>query len=356
MKANELESIFENCLQRLQKGDSLEKILADYPAQANQLRPLLLASKDLKGLQTAAQVPANRNARRAQFLAAAAGKRSSPVRRSTWRPLRMLVTSLALLAVVAVSLLGTGLASAQSLPGDTLYPVKRVVENTRLAFTNTSLDRLKLEESFDEQRTREAALLVEDQRNEDVNFHGLLEQSADGSWQVGGLIIYPKDQGLSWDGLAGTQVEVVGRTRPDGVEVEELRLRLFHLGGEIEQASPTEWLVSGVPVDVSPATRISGEAQVGSPVTITAVQLQADRFLALSIQVTSTPVVAKAEETIYLSDWVTLSAEHDSEDSSHSSGENKDSDKDSGSGKDSSNSSSKDSEKTPEPEKTDKPN
>ena len=260
------------------------------------------------------------------------------------------MTSLALLAVVAVSLLGTGLASAQSLPGDTLYPVKRVVENTRLAFTNTSLDRLKLEESFDEQRTREAALLVEDQRNEEVSFHGLLEQSADGSWQVGGLAIYPKDQGLAWDGLTGAQVEVIGRTRPDGVEVEELRLRLFHLGGEIEQASPTEWLVSGVPVDVSPATRISGETLVGAPVTITAVQLQADRFLALSIQVTPTPVVAEAEETIYLSDWVTLAAEHDSEDSSHSSGDYKDS------GKDSSDSSSKDSEKTPEPDKTDEPN
>ena len=355
MKPNELDTVFEDCLQRLQKNESLEKILTDYPAQASQLRPLLMACKDLKGLQTPAHIPAARNARRAQFLAAAAGKRTSPVRRSAWRPLRTLVTSLALLAVVAVSLLGTGLASAQTLPGDTLYPVKRVVENTRLAFTSTSLDRLKLEESFDEQRTREAALLVEDQRYEEVSFHGLLEQSADGRWQVGGLSIYPNAQDLTWDGLAGAQVEVIGRTRPDGVEVEELRLRLFHLSGAIEQISPAEWLVSGVPVDVSPATRISGEAMVGSPVTITAVQLQADRFLALSIQVTSTPVVAKAEETIYLSDWVTLSAEHDSVDSSQSSEDNKDSGKDSGSGKDSSDSSSKDSEKTPELIKTDEP-
>jgi len=351
MKPNELDTVFEDCLQRLQKNESLEKILADYPAQANQLRPLLLACKDLKGLQTPAHIPAARNARRAQFLAAAAGKRPSPARLPVWRPLRTLVTSLALLAVVAVSLLGTGLASAQSLPGDTLYPVKRVVENTRLAFTSTSLDRLKLEESFDQQRTREAALLVEDKRNEAVSFHGLLEQSADGSWQVGGLIIYPKDQGLSWDGLSGAQVEVIGRTRPDGVEVEELRLRLFHLGGEIEQTNSTEWLVSGVPVDISPATRISGEALVASPVTITAVQLQADRFLALSIQVgaAQAQVVEEVEETIYLSDWVTLSAEQDDQDSDVSDSN----DKDSGSDKDSSGSSSDDSEKTVEPDKTD---
>jgi hypothetical protein len=346
MKPIGLETVFEDCLRRMQKGEALEVILADYPAQAGQLRPLLLAAAELGTLRTPAVPAVIRNARRAQFLSAAAGKRQHPIRRLGWQPIRALVTSLVLLVIIGASLLGTGWVSAQALPGDTLYPVKRVVENTRLAFSSTSLDRLKLEESFDQQRTMEAARLVESQRSQEVSFHGQLEQAADGSWQVGGLTVYPKDTEPSWDGLSGTQVEVTGRTRPDGVQVEELRLRLFHLGGEIEQVGSTEWLVSGVPLDVSPATRILGEALTGSPVTITAVQLQAGRFLALSIQVGSTQVqtVKKAEETIHLSDWATLSVEQKTE---HSGGDDS-----SGSGKGSSGSSSDDSQKTPEPEKT----
>ena len=249
MKPNELESLFENCLARLQHGEDLEIILAEHPEQAAALRPLLQTVINLQALPIPAPVPAKRNPARAHFLASAGERRPKPVSRSGWRPIRALITSLFLLVVLLTSLLGTGLASAQALPGDTLYPVKRAVEKTRLAFTNTSLDRLKLEESFDQQRAREAALLVESRRSETVSFHGSLEPTAGGGWQVGGLAIFSKNPAADWQGLAGSQVEVVGRTRPDGVEVEELQLRLFHLGGVIEQVGALEWVVSGVPVD-----------------------------------------------------------------------------------------------------------
>ena len=57
MKPNELDTVFEDCLQRLQKDESLEKILADYPAQASQLRPLLMAVTDLQGHEPQARFP-----------------------------------------------------------------------------------------------------------------------------------------------------------------------------------------------------------------------------------------------------------------------------------------------------------
>lgn len=347
MKPNEFESLFENCLARLQHGEDLEIILAEHPEQAAALRPLLQTVINLQALPIPAPVPAKRNPARAHFLASAGERRPKPAGRPTWRPIRTLVTSLFLLIVLLTSLLGTGLASAQALPGDTLYPVKRAVEKTRLALTSTSLERLKLEESFDQQRTLEAAKLVESSRGETVYFHGTLQQSASG-WQVGSLAVYPSDPGMDWNGLAGAQVEVIGTTRPDGVKVEELQLRLFHLGGVIEQVGDLEWLVSGVPVDLSPATRLVGEAQTGASVTITAIQLQAGRFLALSIQVSSPQVLAAAEdeETIYLSDWAALTTGGDSDSSD---GE----DHSGSSGKNSSGSSSDDSEKTPKPEKTD---
>ena len=341
MKTNRLETIFENCLQRLQGGETLEVILADYPQEAKQLRPLLLTAANLDGLRPSTTAT-ERKGRRAQFLAAAAARRPAPSRKVAWQPLRALVTSLVLLVVIGGSLRGTGLASAKALPGETLYPVKRAVERTRLTLTGTSLDRLRLAESFDQQRTMEVARLVENQRSEEVSFHGMLESNLDGSWQVGGLTVYSQNPAADWQNLSGAQVEVVGHTRPDGVEVQELRLRLFHLDGDLEGIGETEWLVSGVPLDLSPATRINGQAQIGAPVAITAIQLQAGRFLALSIQVGGSQVqeVKAEDQTIRLSDWAIVSADSDDEDHS-------------GSGKDSADSSSDDAERTPEPDKTD---
>lgn len=341
MKTNRLETIFEDCLQRLQVGEPLEVILADYPEDAKQLHPLLLTAANLHALRPATTAT-ERNTRRAQFLAAAATRRPSLTRKVARLPLRALVTSLVLLVVIGVSLLGTGLASAKALPGETLYPVKRAVERTRLTLTGTSLDRLRLAESFDQQRTMEAARLVENQRSEEVSFHGMLESNLDGSWQVGGLTVYSQDPAADWQNLSGAQVEVVGYTRPGGVEVQDLRLRLFHLDGEIEGIGQSEWLVSGVPLALSPATRINGQVQIGMPVTITAIQLQAGRFLALSIQVGGSQMEeAKADDqTIRLSDWAIVST--DSDDGDHS-----------GSDKDSADSPSDDVEKTPKPNKTD---
>jgi hypothetical protein len=60
----------------------------------------------------------------------AGGPVASPVRR--WRPLRL---ATALVAALAVLLVGSAVASAQSLPNSALYPIKRFDEGLRMTLT-----------------------------------------------------------------------------------------------------------------------------------------------------------------------------------------------------------------------------
>lgn len=50
---------------------------------------------------------------------------------------------------------GTAYASGSSIPGDTLYPVKRAVEGARLSFASTAESKAKLQVQFTEERIRE---------------------------------------------------------------------------------------------------------------------------------------------------------------------------------------------------------
>ncbi len=59
--------------------------------------------------------------------------------------------------VVILFVGGTAYASANSLPGDTLYPVKRGVENVRLFVAPTQDDKLQLQEEFAQKRLDEVA-------------------------------------------------------------------------------------------------------------------------------------------------------------------------------------------------------
>ena len=60
----------------------------------------------------------------------AGGPVAAPARR--WRPFRL---ATALVAALAVLLVGSAVASAQSLPNSALYPIKRLDEGLRMTLT-----------------------------------------------------------------------------------------------------------------------------------------------------------------------------------------------------------------------------
>ena len=138
----------------------------------------------------------------------------------------------------------------ETVPGETLYPVKRVVEQAQLVLTTNQSTRLDLEEEFDRRRVAEAEELEQEGRTESVSVAGSLEELEDRSWSVGGvkLNLNPDQEAIART-LVGSYIEVTGKIRgEEGIEVENLELRLFTFTGTLEAINSNEWTVSGVRV------------------------------------------------------------------------------------------------------------
>jgi hypothetical protein len=279
-------TILENCLTRLNQGEDLETVLADFPQQAAELRPLLIAALKASRSGVPLRVPASAQIdSRTRFIVEAQHRQTKPV---GFLPRFKLAGALAAIAIIVfVGIFGTGLASAETVPGETLYPVKRVVEQAQLVLTTDQSTRLDLEEEFDRRRIAEAEELEQEGRIEPVTVAGPLEELEDQSWSVGGVKLkLTSDQEAVARTLLGSYIEVKGKIRgEEGIEVENLELRLFTFTGTIEEISGKEWKVSGVKVLVMDSTQIKGTPRVGKRVELTTLHYDEDSFLALTVRV-----------------------------------------------------------------------
>ncbi len=301
MSKKDLYELLEECLSRMQAGATLDEALRAHPEQAAELRPLLDAARMARSLQAGPIPAAAQNRSRAQFLAAAADRRlaAAPARRGLhlgFMPARALVPALIVLFVVAFSLYVTGFVSAQSLPGDGLYPVKIAVEQARLRLTTGVASRLSLEETFDQRRVMEVADLLKRGETRNVSFAGFLSRPEIDSWQVAGIpVTFSAQVDTPIVSLVGTYVEVGGTTAPGQVDVSHVQMRLFHVSGQIEAIHPQLWQVNGVPVKIVPETHILGTPALGRQVQISAIRVATDRLLALSVRFVDAPPAVQRE-------------------------------------------------------------
>ncbi len=148
----------DRCLDALRDGRSLHRVLQQSPAERDELIDLLRVSTDVAQLQRPAPDPAFKLRTRNLMLAVAAHRRASAAR-SRWvaRP----VFRLALAVGLSGALLGAGIvaASAQSLPGDPLYQVKRGMERVQLSLTLDPAANARLRMQLATRRVSEAAQL-----------------------------------------------------------------------------------------------------------------------------------------------------------------------------------------------------
>lgn len=291
-------SLLENCLARLNAGEDLELILAQHPQQAAQLRPLLMAALKARQSGSPLRIPASAQIdSRTRFLAEAQRRQSQP--KPFFPRLNFAGVLMTALILLFAGIFGTSLASAETVPGEVLYPVKRVVEKAQLALTTSQSVRLELEEEFDRRRVAEAEELEQKGRFESVRVAGHLEESDDETWSVGGVKLkLTSEQAILARTLTGSYIEVNGQIRgEEGIEVESLELRLFTFSGTLEAIQDTEWTVSGVKVLVMETTQITGKPKVGKRVDLTTLRYDEDYFLALTVRVTGGSDGDKPEET-----------------------------------------------------------
>lgn len=160
---NALDYILESCVSALQGSESIEQCLERYPHLAQDLRPLLETAQALMALE---RLEVSERARAAQKmrLQALILERKLPKDRPRFRlwpipALRPLVAVLASLAVFVAGGVIMAQASQDSVPGDTLYSVKRATESLRLAVASPE-SKVHLHTEFADRRMQEMVHLA----------------------------------------------------------------------------------------------------------------------------------------------------------------------------------------------------
>jgi hypothetical protein len=261
----------EDCLERMQAGASLEQVLALYPQWAKEMRPLLESALLAWSLRVTTPVPEASMARsRALFIEKAAAQ-PQPKGLFAHR-LRFSHSLIAALCAAVILAIGTSFVSAQSLPGDILYPVKLAGEQTRLLFTTNTTQRLSLQERYDQTRADEVENVLQDHRQVEVTFVGLLTQSIDGHWQVGGVnVVFPSNLEPISRQMLNAYVEVTGLSQNDGlVQVSQVHLRELTFSGTVTDMTSQMWYVDHIGVGIESTTKVTGIVKPGAYVWVNA--------------------------------------------------------------------------------------
>ena len=256
----DLDPALDDCLAMLHTGASVDECLVVYPAQAAALRPLLELASAVHGLPAPQARPAAVQTNRARMMAAVAARQPS-VNRAAVLPvsgsllarytgrikallpgkstgqregknmvfvLRFATAAItAVMAFTTVSAGGAALASANSLPGDALYPVKRTVEDVQLFFTlgETAQEQFRLE--LEIRRRNEVQAVVLERRQVEVQFWGPLTAFTANQWVVDGLAVLVDGQTqIIGEPVEGATVHVLAVTQADGsILAQQLMVR-----------------------------------------------------------------------------------------------------------------------------------
>jgi hypothetical protein len=165
IRSSDLTTILDVCLERMRRGESIEACVLDYPSEAEELEQLLIAARHARStFRPPALAPEARQAIQRQLQLAVAARQPAQQRtRAGW--FKPFVMRFALTLVVALLSLGGGVAAAQSsLPGSSLYPLKRVSEGVRLRLTSSAAQRAMLHLDFAAARSTEILALASDKQ------------------------------------------------------------------------------------------------------------------------------------------------------------------------------------------------
>jgi len=227
---NNLYEALEVCLKEIEQGADLDTVLFRYPEFADELRPVLEASLKARGM--AVPVPSQDVVRRnrAKLLQHASQMREeigASASRRVWSvPLRRVLVSLMIIAVLFVGSTGLVRASSNTIPGDNLYPVKRTWEDVLVLFTFNPEQRQTLELEHENERLDELHELFAEGRSAEVDFAGYVTRQTETEWRISGItVLISSETDLPVQPVAvGAAVRVHGRIQNGGVVAAQIEL------------------------------------------------------------------------------------------------------------------------------------
>jgi LysM repeat protein len=257
MAEQDLLNAFNDCIDRMRTGQSIDECLRQYPRFAAALRPMLEAGRQVQSLRVSplevAQVQ-----ERARYRFEEAIRTTTPRRRAS--PLYRMATLAAAILVIFLTLSsGVGVLAQSSLPSDPLYGVKLFTEQMRL-----SLD-ASLAPEFQQRRIDETQQLLHSGRAAEVIFQGELSDEEGSNWTIAGLLIQvpPNTAGAEW-AHPGDTIEVRATTTTE----QQLIANTITVLAAGTQPTPTP-IPTHVPT-VVPATARPAATQSPSPTSTAA--------------------------------------------------------------------------------------
>jgi hypothetical protein len=307
MNGKESSEELNECLEQLLAGIPIDRILTEYPARAADLRPLLEAAAHMR--QPSTNLPALPEAQarsRAIFLAESASLDPKTRRNRSRLSFRFRLTGSVVLMMGFLMAI-TGLASANSLPGEQLYPLKLAIEQAQIGLTSDPATRLHMQQSFEQQRAGEVSALIQQGRSQQVTFYGFVAVPKKGTVEVGGLpVTLPPEQVNSISKLAGSYVVVTGKTISKGViAIGKVHLNTTQLDGTIQSMQGNNWKVDDLEVIVNAETEIQGKPKTGQHVYINATRLSDGKLMAVAINLDQPDANQESSEILASPDQTT---------------------------------------------------
>jgi hypothetical protein len=219
---NNLYDVLEICLNEIEQGMDLDTVLFRFPDFADELRPILATAIKAKGM--AVPPPSDETVRRnrAKLLQHASEMRERndvPVSRRAWSvPLRRALVMLTVVAILFAGSTNLVRAASTTLPGDSLYPVKRTWEDVLVFFTFDTAKRQTLELEHETERLEEVHGLFAEGRSATVDFAGYVTRQSGKEWRVSGITVFISSQTNMPDQQVsvGAAVHVTGQTQGVG--------------------------------------------------------------------------------------------------------------------------------------------
>jgi len=293
MRQRDLSQLLVECLQKLDAGYTTDQILAEYPEQVSQLKPLLQLALSVQAAGKDIRIPASAQTdSRRQFLNQAQVLKQRRGMAGLWTTLRFIQHHLveATFVLAAVAMLVIALSSASALPGDGLYPVKLTAEEVGSSLAGGASSPLDQQAVTDQRRLDEVTRMIQSGRTGDVHFAGFLDPDGASGWLIADIpLTFDENSAKLASALSGGYVEVTGTLNQAGkVEVTQVQPRLINLEGSLQSQEAGRWTVNDTFVLLTEVTQVNGVPQVGSPVMIQAARMRdPQQVLAVTVDVES---------------------------------------------------------------------
>ncbi|MFO7945144.1 MAG: DUF5666 domain-containing protein [Anaerolineales bacterium] len=322
MSSESFADILDACLERLQAGESIVSCLEPYPKAADRLEPLLRAAKYSRSIPKPEVTQEAREQGLERVMAAAEklpGHKKPMLIRTEVATRRFLGRVAALfnglftiekekaemkltyrLAIVVSLLVLIGgfftvNASAGSLPGETLYGVKRGWEQARLALAFDEESQQSLENKFKEERLEEVTAVLDEKLTTNVEFEANIESMDSELWNVGGFdVLVNQDTELEGKLTVGARVKVEGMTQEDGSilaaeitllsDEEDYDYEEMEAYGILESMTEDSLVVDGMTYLITPEIEFDDEVEVGDYVAVEYYENQDGDLILLEIE------------------------------------------------------------------------